>query len=590
MKCAIVAQARGEEYLVNQWIAYHLMLGFDKIFLFDHLSDPPLHAVVDETFANQIVLKRITKDVIIQRRVYDYASQRLCKEFDWIAFIDLDEFIVLKEHNNIKDFLNKFPDNTGCVLLHWECFTSQGYSANPEGCIFDNYTQSIAFDAHQNHTVKSIAKQKAIVQYAQSVHIPEIDLEKYTIRFIDGSEPGQEFIDDHVNKVFCPPNYEHWDKARIYHFMILSDEQVQKKRLIQQNTNIKEAPTKYTDEWIKKSYPDNKLYINSFAKDNLSQPLKAIMKQCTGIPVEKESEDITETLFKFSNNRNKKINGSQPSLYSERSQNRFPFRYIPSIHEKEIKEYFDKSGSVKIDTTKRKINLGQQNYIVCFSNRCGSNFLCELLSMDKQIGNAGESFNYQVVMKHSDRFGLKSLEDYAIWLINHVSSSQKIFGTKLAWEQLYFLTKVGVIPNIIKSPKIIHIYRKDILGQAISLSIASQTEQWTSLQSTIIKPDEVKFRPRQIINLIDEISVSYSRFVSYFSLFNADYVGVAYEDLVADPTNTIKEIVAQLGIVLQNEINIDLSKQKLKPQSSEINERFRQQMLASYALPKIIHK
>ena len=69
MKCAIVAQARGEEYIVNQWIAHHLMIRFDKIFLFDHLSDPPLSEVIDLAFQEHVELRRITKDTIVQREV-----------------------------------------------------------------------------------------------------------------------------------------------------------------------------------------------------------------------------------------------------------------------------------------------------------------------------------------------------------------------------------------------------------------------------------------------------------------------------------------------------------------------------------------
>ena len=41
---------------------------------------------------------------------------------DWIAFIDLDEFILLKQHETILDLLSTVSDDTPGVLLSWTIF------------------------------------------------------------------------------------------------------------------------------------------------------------------------------------------------------------------------------------------------------------------------------------------------------------------------------------------------------------------------------------------------------------------------------------------------------------------------------------
>ena len=40
-------------------------------------------------------------------------------EYDWLAFIDCDEFIVLKKHNNIKELIEEYKDRTDVIGLNW---------------------------------------------------------------------------------------------------------------------------------------------------------------------------------------------------------------------------------------------------------------------------------------------------------------------------------------------------------------------------------------------------------------------------------------------------------------------------------------
>jgi hypothetical protein len=47
-------------------------------------------------------------------------------EYDWVAFIDCDEFIVLKKHNNIKDFINDYIGRTTVIGLNWVIYGSLG--------------------------------------------------------------------------------------------------------------------------------------------------------------------------------------------------------------------------------------------------------------------------------------------------------------------------------------------------------------------------------------------------------------------------------------------------------------------------------
>lgn len=123
METAICAISKNENAYINDWVNYHLALGFDKIYLYDNNnSDTPFvggfieqkdrveiidwHSCEDH-FANQI---EAYKNFIM-----DYAQA-----FDWCAIIDVDEFICLNT-NNIKDFLSKAPDNSN-IVLNWRVY------------------------------------------------------------------------------------------------------------------------------------------------------------------------------------------------------------------------------------------------------------------------------------------------------------------------------------------------------------------------------------------------------------------------------------------------------------------------------------
>jgi hypothetical protein len=117
-RTAIVCIARNEDRTVREWIDYHLKLGFDRIFM--HQND----------WTCEVEHERLTKlrfdGRCVQVPAYNrWLSSEHRKDFDWAAFIDCDEFIVLHKHNNISDFLSEFGHPVG-VSPNWLIFGSCG--------------------------------------------------------------------------------------------------------------------------------------------------------------------------------------------------------------------------------------------------------------------------------------------------------------------------------------------------------------------------------------------------------------------------------------------------------------------------------
>ena len=119
MKVAIIAIAKNENLYVNEWINYHLRMGFDNIIICDNDDELILPDVINN---DKVIIEDYTKIYGVQQMAYRQTFKKYRNEFDWIFFIDIDEFFVLEKHKNVKEFLSTFPDNVECIKVSWKHF------------------------------------------------------------------------------------------------------------------------------------------------------------------------------------------------------------------------------------------------------------------------------------------------------------------------------------------------------------------------------------------------------------------------------------------------------------------------------------
>lgn len=127
MNICIIAIAKRENLYIKEWVNHHLNLGFDRIFICDNndSGDEKISDVID----NEKVTILDYHDVKgVQSEAYTKEFLNHHNEYDWIAFIDIDEFIMLNEKygENIKNFLND-PIFNECdiIRLCWKVYTSE---------------------------------------------------------------------------------------------------------------------------------------------------------------------------------------------------------------------------------------------------------------------------------------------------------------------------------------------------------------------------------------------------------------------------------------------------------------------------------
>jgi len=127
----IVCIAKKEHDYIEEFVKYHLALGFKYIYLYDN-EDTPTYESMLQKYKKNIKVIHLPFNNYNKGVQYvaldDFTKKYLfTTDITHVAHIDIDEFIVLKKHTNICDFINEYivGDCHG-IGMNWRFFGSSG--------------------------------------------------------------------------------------------------------------------------------------------------------------------------------------------------------------------------------------------------------------------------------------------------------------------------------------------------------------------------------------------------------------------------------------------------------------------------------
>lgn len=157
MKCSIVACFKNEALYLQEWIEFHRLVGFDEFVLYNNNSSDHFEEVLAPyTEAGIVRLEHCPLDWC-QLPVYYHAIHTNVTRADWLAFIDIDEFLFRPDGGELKALLKEFPD-ASALVAPWRVFGSSGHSSRPEGLVIENYTRRALDEFPENRHLKSIVR------------------------------------------------------------------------------------------------------------------------------------------------------------------------------------------------------------------------------------------------------------------------------------------------------------------------------------------------------------------------------------------------------------------------------------------------
>jgi phage terminase Nu1 subunit (DNA packaging protein) len=179
----LFTNVRDEQHLL-EWIAHHQNIGFTHIHIFDHLSKIPVKSMVQH-IPNVTVERKdiqLTEGVKLKDYFMRIAIQDISipNQFDWMLYLDADEFLVLPKHANVHNFINSY-ENADQIGINWLLFGSNNKNTLTHGTLMENFTRC---DVMLNHHVKSFVRPSQVIKpvnpHAYQINNPRqsIDIKK----------------------------------------------------------------------------------------------------------------------------------------------------------------------------------------------------------------------------------------------------------------------------------------------------------------------------------------------------------------------------------------------------------------------------
>ncbi|ABQ71192.1 protein of unknown function DUF23 [Rhizorhabdus wittichii RW1] len=211
--------ARNEGPYLLEWIAWHRLCGVERIILYSNESDDGSDALLARLGALGVIDYRPWPGVegrSSQIAAYQDAIVRCATR--WIAFLDLDEFLNLKQAATVGDFLAGLPADTSAVGLNWRVFGSAGRLEKEAGLVTERFTRAAPLDHPSSRQIKTIAVAADICK----VTAHRVRLMRGRGRYVDAAgaplDPG---------RGFAPARHGH---AQVNHYVLKSRAEFESKR------------------------------------------------------------------------------------------------------------------------------------------------------------------------------------------------------------------------------------------------------------------------------------------------------------------------------------------------------------------------
>jgi len=240
---AVCAILKNEADYVEEWLAFHILQGVSSVVLYDNNSSDDTCARA-RSFARHVALQIVpwpdSADGfdLTQRLAYFDGARRLSGVADYVAFLDLDEFLFASDYRPLAQVLAAFPVGTAAIAVNQRVFGSAAQARSTEGLVTSRFTMAAAADHPESHWFKTIARPERILGF-DTVHSVVLTSGAYVLS--DGRPlPPRP---DHSGFSSLVPE----GALRLNHYILKSREEFERKKL---KWSGQDLSSRYTDEYF----------------------------------------------------------------------------------------------------------------------------------------------------------------------------------------------------------------------------------------------------------------------------------------------------------------------------------------------------
>lgn len=160
MKLALTSIQRNRGKWIVEWLAFHMLVGFNSFNLYAHRCNDDMTAKLLKLARRyEIRVHLLDEQPQPQLLAYQHAYNAYAADVDWMAFIDGDEFLHPVRGSDLASVLAGFEGAPlSALAAYWVCYGSNGHLADPDGLLLQDYPRHSDAGFLPNRHVKSIVR------------------------------------------------------------------------------------------------------------------------------------------------------------------------------------------------------------------------------------------------------------------------------------------------------------------------------------------------------------------------------------------------------------------------------------------------
>ncbi|MCL2416816.1 MAG: glycosyltransferase family 92 protein [Bacteroidales bacterium] len=250
---SIAAIVKNEGIYFKEWIEYHRLIGIDKFYIYDNESTDDTCEILKPYIKQGIVEYTYFPGKKRQKPAYRDCLKKHKYDSKWIAFIDLDEFIVPLDCDTIPQFLEKLPKTATQLCIGWFNYGNSGFEDKQNGLVIEVF----------KHTSGKAANYGKYIVNPRDVCKPNVHKCKMIGGFtIDENMKPIKRFDWQLDRDVLKKGYS-IQKIRINHYQIKSWEEYSKKY---ERGDVNRSKPRYTRELYDRINSDKTVADNTMDK------------------------------------------------------------------------------------------------------------------------------------------------------------------------------------------------------------------------------------------------------------------------------------------------------------------------------------